>query len=556
MHRLSSCFILLLCAALLAALFAGCTQRTAPTGGDPDTPPAQNNGDSPDQPAQPTHDQPQPAPETPSGDAPQLTTPDNEDELLAVMQDALFGESQSGRFYRQALTSRYASAAGVDLGMLFYNGVPDSTGLNWDDLSAPEQSALKKSSEYSAYFLEADWERISTTQMDQAMQTVFGIGLGDASWAGVSRWVYLPEFDQYYFAHTDTNALLPIQAEQVQTDADGYYYLFYRLAESPDNQQLCCLRRVKDSWQIVYNLDAAEGIPSGREAQCAASGSASPLLLRPAVSDDLALAVTLALEPSLRSLAPSDAALLGIAQDILAVQTDGTTVTVYAAAAYRAYDDGQGEITELSSAALPVELSFCAYPSSGRICYELSSLRYRDDPSGSQLFPELTWLEASGLTMADLEPPLLKACAEDLARQLAQPLALRDDGLPAEVLYAALSSDDALTAAAAVADAGGTPYGITRYQRVAAAENPRATAALLESYADQDAHFSAWTAEEARQRLLAVDISYALVYRVGIDTPESGVYQQTYLLCRDPGSGFWRVWSVPEAAQLITYQPG
>ena len=53
-----------------------------------------------------------------------------------------------------------------------------------------------------------------------------------------------------------------------------------------------------------------------------------------------------------------------------------------------------------------------------------------------------------------------------------------------------------------------------------------------------------------------MDISYALVYRVGIDTPESGVYQQTYLLCRDPGSGFWRVWSVPEAAQLITYQPG
>ena len=210
MHRLSSCFILLLCAALLAALFASCTQRTAPTGGDPGTTPAQNSGDTPDQPAQPTPDEPQPAPETPSGDAPQLTTPDNEDELLAALQDALFGDSQNGRFYRQALTSRYASAAGVDLGMLFYNGVPDSTGLNWDDLSAPEQSALKKSSEYSAYFLEADWERISTTQMDQAMQTVFGIGLGDASWAGVSRWVYLPEFDQYYFAHTDTNALLPI----------------------------------------------------------------------------------------------------------------------------------------------------------------------------------------------------------------------------------------------------------------------------------------------------------------------------------------------------------
>ena len=77
----------LLCAALLAALFAGCTQRTAPTGGDPDTPPAQNSGDTPDQPAQPAPDEPQPAPETPSGDAPQLTTPDNEDELLAVMQD-------------------------------------------------------------------------------------------------------------------------------------------------------------------------------------------------------------------------------------------------------------------------------------------------------------------------------------------------------------------------------------------------------------------------------------------------------------------------------------
>ena len=75
--------------------------------------------------------------------------------------------------------------------MLFYNGVPDSTGLSWDDLSAPEQSALEKSSEYSDYFLEADWERLSAAQMEQALQTVFGIGLGDVSWAGVSRWVVI-----------------------------------------------------------------------------------------------------------------------------------------------------------------------------------------------------------------------------------------------------------------------------------------------------------------------------------------------------------------------------
>lgn len=493
-------------------------------------------------------DEPAPAPDEPTpdaptddepDDAPALHVPENETALIAFFEQELFAD---GSLYLQALTCDYASPAEVDLCQLFYNGIPGQDGVQQADLTAPERSALEKD---PLYWPEADIDIFTTAEMNDALARVFGIGLGGTEGTGLQRFVYLPEFDRYYFFHTDINRIPPIEISQVQTDGNGYYYLRYRAQDGAD--KLCCLRQDGDHWTLVYNLDAAEDVPLAPAAPAGAEQTWDYMPLRPAVSDDLEQAVTLLLREELWTYTPSDSALRAEAHDILGVRRVDDQVEVYAIVRWNAYDTGHGERTEIYHRTECVRLSFWSWSSSGRVYYEPDEIYYYEDPAAADaLFPGEPWMEVSGLTRSQLEPGLDAQC--DAALDSAD---VRDT----DAFYAALSGRSAAEAAQKVSDSRAQRNATRYYRLLGAEESQKATTALLEGIDEQPyAAAAGWDAEYAQTCLRAVEVTYAIESDSALTSDPDGVFLQTFYLCEDPETGMWRVWGHDDGVELFGYE--
>lgn len=524
------------------------TPSSSPSKEPSDTPPTEQQPEE-NLPAAPDNE---PTTEAPTY-TPEIVTPENEASLIAFFEEELFGGS-GFNLYRQALTSSYASAAKLDLQSFLYHGVGNAVQLNWELLSASEQSALRKSAYFEETWLEADIVWFGTAQINDALQSCFGLTLADIETIGMQDMLYLPEFDLYYVFQTDEIEPLSIDVTSVNTDAEGYYYLNYRRAGTSGNEPnwVCCLTQVGDSWRIVYNLESPEDLVSGAAAQVSPSSAAFVnTRLRPMISNDLEQAISNVLVRELQEYIPDRATLWSEAHDVLTVQWQGDELCVYAVTAGKAYENSHNEITEIDTYSAAVKLVFYPWHSSGRIFYELVDLVYSEDPAASHsIFPGESWLDASDLTMELLTTTLLQQCDEQLPSLMA-PFVSYD----IEALYASLSGRSPEEAAENAINHLGAQLPVTYYLLFGSEENIRITEEAVEGLLGSDLAASfGWSDEYVQEHIKIVDVTYSIEHDHSMTWEGDGVFIMSYYLCEDPDSGMWRVWDHGSAIELVTYQ--
>lgn len=167
---------------------------------------------------------------------------------LATLQE-LFGGYTS--WYSQALTSEYSRPEDVDLGMLFYRGVPlDSSSVEptADEVSELAKLSVMWSSENTC---DLPTQRISTAQMNEILEQYFGISLDETTGNGLDWLTYLEDTDCYYTRHSSTNAISPeITAAYLLEDGTiAMYYMESRII----GNSLAILKPVGDGYQILSN---------------------------------------------------------------------------------------------------------------------------------------------------------------------------------------------------------------------------------------------------------------------------------------------------------------
>ena len=226
-----------LCAALSAMSLAACTRAPAP----------------PSEPSPSTQAVTQPAPTTqptqPATTAPVLPSGAMTETELASFR-ALFEADFS--WYSQALTSFYDSPESVSFRELFYNG-------NLDRFTGGEQTAPPTDEELDAirtiYGIEPDDFRtdciaICTSDMEQVLQKLFGLGIGDTQKVGLDNWYYVPDTDRYFHFHGDTNAMTA-QITDGRWISDQTAELHY--SGGFDEECTVILTRQDDRWVIESN---------------------------------------------------------------------------------------------------------------------------------------------------------------------------------------------------------------------------------------------------------------------------------------------------------------
>ena len=166
---------------------------------------------------------------------------------LASLQE-LFGDYM--RWYSQALTSEYSRPEEVDLGMLFYRGVPLRSEVEptADEVNKLAKLSVMWSSENTC---ELPTQRISTAQMNEILEQYFGISLDETTGNGIDWLTYLEDTDCYYTMHSSTNAISP-EITAAYLLEDGTIAMYYTESRIIGNS-LAILKPVGDGYQILSN---------------------------------------------------------------------------------------------------------------------------------------------------------------------------------------------------------------------------------------------------------------------------------------------------------------
>jgi hypothetical protein len=137
------------------------------------------------------------APETTTGGTILLT----EDEL-AYFNGDLFFNGEYFNIRNQFLSSFYDNSADIDLFGLFYCGSGIAETITEYELTAV---MAESGIEGSTNDLPCACEKISRSNMDEILTEFMGITLNDTNENGLDQFVYLSQYDAYYFFHGDTN---------------------------------------------------------------------------------------------------------------------------------------------------------------------------------------------------------------------------------------------------------------------------------------------------------------------------------------------------------------
>ena len=125
------------------------------------------------------------------------------------------------------LLSTYADASQIDLSQLFYNGTDSNTEVTEQERKLYAQAMQIEKAEL-------DMTKVTTSQADAYLSKWLGVDLTEMliGLPDYSGWVYLEEYDAFYFLHGDTN----------------YQKAFFVSGERSENNQLI----------IRYTLEGSE----------------------------------------------------------------------------------------------------------------------------------------------------------------------------------------------------------------------------------------------------------------------------------------------------------
>lgn len=494
------------------------------------------------------------APSTEPDEAGEATVFSPEDPQAVIRSlEEYFNDPELGMFRRQALTCFYEDPTQIDLAALFYNGTRDSAskGSHMDDLSSPEQEALRKLADYREYWEWADLSRFSSSDMDQMLAELFDLSYDKTGMLGLAQYVYLPEFDAFYHFHTDTNACVPIEILDILTDSDGYYYMTYQF-RGYEESYLCCLYRREDSWKIAFHQDGNHALSGGAEAAAALQNQSSTSynVLRPGVSDALEYAVSSVLLDEARAQMPSYADFAVEAHDLLHLQWQEDLLQVNAASLYQIYNEEEGELAVIASQLRCLRLYFWCTEIGTQRCYQLDRIEYCEDPaSPNGIFSGEDWSQAAGLQLEDVQPALEAQCK---LQSTSTPVTPEDSS---EAFFAAMAGADATEAAENIVDFCGKQRHILHYQNLKCEIRQRDTNKLIEDLRESDlAAERGWDEEYLEHNIAVVQVGYSIEYNAHFDTDQdSGVYQQSFYVCRDPDSRLWTVFLSESPVKLVDY---
>jgi len=171
-----------------------------------------------------------------------------EDELAYFNGDSFFnGDYLNIR--NQFLSSLYDEPADIDLFGLFYCGSGLTEEITEDELTAV---MAQIGMEGSIEDLQSPCEKISRANMEEILSEHMDIALADSNELGLENFVYLSQYDAYYFFHGDTNYRENINFSSGERKGE-VIQLFYDDAFFGDGQKVLTLQQKNGEYLFVAN---------------------------------------------------------------------------------------------------------------------------------------------------------------------------------------------------------------------------------------------------------------------------------------------------------------
>lgn len=172
--------------------------------------------------------------------------PLTDDELSYFNGDEFFnGDYLNIR--NQFLSSIYESPEKIDVLQLFYCG----SGIE----EFPTEAEKKAIIAYNGWDTEPDCActKISRSNMDAVLGKYMGLALSDTENKGLENFIYLEEYDAYYFYHGDTNYRAKIIFSGGEREGDTIR-LFYDDVFFGDGEKVLTLKEKDGSYLFVSNV--------------------------------------------------------------------------------------------------------------------------------------------------------------------------------------------------------------------------------------------------------------------------------------------------------------
>ena len=169
-------------------------------------------------------------------------------ELTQSLRDLFTDGSEDSWWYRQVLTSYFATPQTVNLYPLFYNGIPGA-----DNTLVPEEVTYlaEYNNAQTSIDLTHDIFRIPLGQMEKIIRQYYGMELGDTECYGLGQFAYNPETNCLYLTHSDTNHG-SVDILDIYNEGDGIVSLYYTYSER-DSIDVVRLKQTKSGWQFLSN---------------------------------------------------------------------------------------------------------------------------------------------------------------------------------------------------------------------------------------------------------------------------------------------------------------
>lgn len=168
---------------------------------------------------------------------------------LAYFNDDSFFNGDYLNIRNQFMSSLYDEPADIDLFGLFYCG----SGLT-ETLTDDERMAVMAEigMEGSIDDLQSPCEKISRANMEEILREHMNITLADSNELGLENFVYLSQYDAYYFFHGDTNYRENINFSSGERKGE-VIQLFYDDEFFGDGQKVLTLQEENGEYLFVAN---------------------------------------------------------------------------------------------------------------------------------------------------------------------------------------------------------------------------------------------------------------------------------------------------------------
>lgn len=181
----------------------------------------------------------------------------SEDELAYFNGDSFFNGDYMN-MHNQFLSSLYDKPADINLFELFYCGSGLDETITDDELMAVMD---KYEMTMSIDDIPCPCEKNSSENMDKILTEYMNITLADTNEIGLENFVYLSDYDAYYFFHGDTNYRSNISFSRGEREGD-VIRLFYSDGFFNDGDKVLTLRKKNGGYLFAANqmIDEAIGI--------------------------------------------------------------------------------------------------------------------------------------------------------------------------------------------------------------------------------------------------------------------------------------------------------